>query len=77
MTRILILLVRVYQWLISPLIGPRCRFYPSCSHYTVEALSRHGLLRGGFYAARRIACCHPWHPGGFDPVPEPRSAEKR
>jgi conserved hypothetical protein YidD len=77
MTRIPILLVRIYQWLISPLIGPCCRFHPSCSHYTIEALSKHGLLRGSYLAVRRIARCHPWHPGGFDPVPDPRSAEKR
>ncbi|MBV6424222.1 MAG: putative membrane protein insertion efficiency factor [Steroidobacteraceae bacterium] len=62
-------LIRLYQWTLSPLLGPRCRFYPSCSHYALEAVDRFGVLRGGWLAARRIGRCHPWHPGGFDPVP--------
>jgi uncharacterized protein len=61
-------LIRVYQWTVSPLLGPRCRFYPSCSQYALEALMRFGVLEGGWLAARRLARCHPWHPGGFDPV---------
>jgi putative membrane protein insertion efficiency factor len=64
------LLIRAYQRLISPLLGPRCRFYPSCSHYALEAVERHGALRGAWLAARRILRCHPFHPGGFDPVPD-------
>jgi len=76
MKRPLIYLVRLYQWLISPLLGPRCRFHPTCSHYAIEALERHGLLRGLYLTLRRIGRCHPWHPGGFDPVPEP-SSDKR
>lgn len=63
------LLIRGYQLFISPLLGPRCRFYPSCSHYAQEALQTHGLRRGGWLALRRIGRCHPWHPGGVDPVP--------
>ena len=62
-------LIRVYQRLISPLLPPSCRFYPSCSQYALEAVSRHGALRGTWLAARRLARCHPFHPGGFDPVP--------
>jgi uncharacterized protein len=63
------LLIRLYQWTVSPLFGPRCRFYPSCSHYAHEALGRFGLMRGGWLALQRIARCHPFHPGGWDPVP--------
>ena len=69
LTRCLQLLIRSYQLFISPLLGPRCRFYPSCSHYAQEALQVHGLRRGGWLALRRIGRCHPWHPGGVDPVP--------
>lgn len=61
--------IRGYQRLISRLLPPMCRFYPSCSRYAVEALSNHGLWRGLWLAARRIARCHPFHPGGLDPVP--------
>lgn len=67
--RPLIWLVRGYQLAISPLLPPSCRFYPTCSCYAIEALQRHGALRGGWLALRRIARCHPWHPGGHDPVP--------
>jgi putative membrane protein insertion efficiency factor len=65
----LIWLVRGYQLAISPLLPPSCRFYPTCSCYTIEALQRHGFLKGGWLAVRRIGRCHPWHPGGDDPVP--------
>ena len=62
-------LIRLYQRALSPLLGPRCRYYPSCSQYALEALEQHGLLRGLGLALRRIGRCHPLHPGGFDPVP--------
>jgi putative membrane protein insertion efficiency factor len=67
-------LIRVYRYCISPLLGPSCRFYPSCSCYADEAIQQHGALRGSYLAVRRILRCHPWHPGGYDPVPrEPAS----
>jgi hypothetical protein len=69
MRRVLLALLRGYQLAISPLIGPRCRFYPSCSNYAIEAVRVHGALRGGWLALRRIGRCNPWNHGGFDPVP--------
>jgi uncharacterized protein len=67
--RALVLLVRAYQLTLSRMLPPSCRFHPSCSSYAVEALSRHGALRGLSLSAKRIARCHPLHPGGVDPVP--------
>ena len=64
------LLIKVYQWMISPLLGPRCRFYPTCSHYAIEAIDRHGAWRGTRLALKRLVKCHPFHEGGLDPVPE-------
>ncbi|MBE9607792.1 membrane protein insertion efficiency factor YidD [Chitinilyticum piscinae] len=69
MSRLCIALIRVYQLCISPLIGPRCRYTPSCSHYGIEAFRRHGFLRGGWLTLRRLARCHPWGGHGHDPVP--------
>ena len=63
-------LIRTYRYLISPMLGPSCRFYPSCSCYAEEALQTHGTLLGSYLATRRILRCHPWHPGGYDPVPQ-------
>ncbi len=67
--RILIVPIRGYQRFVSPLLPPSCRFTPSCSHYAIEALGKHGAVKGGWLAARRIARCHPWGPTGYDPVP--------
>ncbi|HTI62683.1 MAG TPA: membrane protein insertion efficiency factor YidD [Gemmatimonadaceae bacterium] len=69
MRRVLVLLVRGYQVAISPILPASCRYYPSCSAYAIEALERHGALRGTWLAMRRIARCHPFKPGGYDPVP--------
>ena len=70
MRQLATLLIRIYQGTISPLLGPRCRFYPSCSSYTLEAIARFGFMKGAGLGVLRLARCHPWHPGGFDPVPE-------
>ncbi|MGE0484252.1 MAG: membrane protein insertion efficiency factor YidD [Gammaproteobacteria bacterium] len=68
----LVALIQVYRVLVSPLLGPRCRYLPSCSAYALEALETHGVLRGGWLALRRVLRCHPWGGSGYDPVPGPR-----
>jgi putative membrane protein insertion efficiency factor len=65
----LIWVIKLYQYLISPLLGNRCRFYPSCSHYAESAIERFGVFRGSWLIVRRCLKCHPWHPGGEDPIP--------
>lgn len=70
MKRLLIWLVKAYSLLVSPVLGNNCRYYPSCSAYMVEAIERFGALRGGWMGIRRLSRCHPFHEGGFDPVPE-------
>jgi putative membrane protein insertion efficiency factor len=72
---VLIGAVRVYQWTIRPVIGANCRFEPSCSHYAIEALARHGAFGGSVLTARRILRCNPWHEGGEDPVPPAPAAK--
>jgi uncharacterized protein len=67
--RLLISLVRVYQYLLSPFFGQQCRFSPTCSQYALEALRKHGAIKGGYYACARLLKCHPWHAGGHDPIP--------
>jgi uncharacterized protein len=67
--RLLLLLIRGYRRLLSPLLPPSCRFHPSCSRYALEAIHRHGALKGSWLAVRRLARCHPFNAGGFDPVP--------
>ncbi|KFN50098.1 hypothetical protein P873_00980 [Arenimonas composti TR7-09 = DSM 18010] len=70
MKKFVLLLLRAYKLFISPLLGPRCRFHPTCSTYTMQAVERFGVLRGGWLGTCRICRCHPLHPGGYDPVPE-------
>ena len=70
MASLLILLIRCYQRVLSPFIGNQCRFHPTCSRYAVEALQKHGALRGTWLAARRVTRCHPLNAGGIDPVPD-------
>lgn len=72
MKRLLLGLITGYRYLLSPFLGPSCRFYPTCSAYASEAIETHGALRGSWLAVKRILKCHPWHPGGLDPVPPPR-----
>ncbi|MDA1080594.1 MAG: membrane protein insertion efficiency factor YidD [Gemmatimonadetes bacterium] len=69
MKRALLFVIRLYQGAISPHLAPSCRYFPTCSSYAREAIEKHGALRGAGLAARRIARCHPFRPGGFDPVP--------
>jgi len=65
----LIVLIKIYQLIVSPLFPPSCRFTPTCSHYTLEALKKYGILKGGWLGIRRIMQCHPWGGSGYDPVP--------
>jgi putative membrane protein insertion efficiency factor len=69
MKTLLLAFIRAYQYLLRPMLGSNCRFYPSCSDYAREAIERHGAIRGTWLAIKRVARCHPYHPGGFDPVP--------
>ena len=69
MSKLLLSLIKAYRYLLSPMLGPSCRFFPSCSSYAVEAIEKHGAGHGAWLALKRIARCHPWHPGGYDPVP--------
>lgn len=69
MKHVLIFIINIYKWCISPFVGHHCRFYPTCSTYASEAIATHGSLRGSWLALRRLLKCHPWHEGGVDPVP--------
>ena len=68
--RILLVLLGAYRRFVSPLLPDACRLVPSCSEYAAAAIAKHGAMRGGILAAKRLARCNPWHPGGFDPVPD-------
>jgi putative membrane protein insertion efficiency factor len=69
MARLLVWLINGYQYLLSPLLGSNCRFSPSCSHYACQALQKYGVWQGSQLAVRRLLRCHPWHDGGYDPLP--------
>lgn len=77
MQRLLILLIGVYRYALSPFLGNNCRFYPSCSCYAQEAIASHGAIRGTWLTARRLSRCHPWHEGGVDPVPPVNDPHKK
>ncbi|WPE17966.1 membrane protein insertion efficiency factor YidD [Candidatus Thioglobus autotrophicus] len=70
MRYLLLIPIKLYQLLISPLLGSNCRFQPTCSQYAYDSVKDHGLIKGFILAAKRIGKCHPWHEGGFDPVPK-------
>lgn len=74
--RLAVRIIRLYQKLISPMLGPHCRFYPTCSQYAVEALTKHGVVKGTGYTVLRVCKCHPLHPGGVDFVPPHKSQEE-
>lgn len=74
---VFLLIIRFYQRAISPLLGKNCRFYPTCSSYTYEAIETHGVVKGIFLGIKRIIKCHPFHPGGYDPVPGHHIQAKR
>lgn len=69
MKRVMLLFIALYRYTISPLLGRHCRFEPSCSEYAADAIREHGAARGSYLGMSRMCRCHPWHPGGFDPVP--------
>ena len=73
MKKILLGVIWIYQVTISPLLGQRCRFYPSCSRYAAEAVEKHGVVKGSLLSAKRVCKCHPFHPGGVDLVPDPEA----
>jgi len=76
-SKILIFLVNVYKYGISPIFPPRCRYVPTCSSYAIEAIKIHGPLKGGYLSAKRILSCHPWGGSGYDPVPEKKDIKQK
>jgi len=69
MTRILLMVIKAYQYLISPMLGPSCRFTPTCSEYAAQAVQKYGAIKGLWLGIKRVGRCHPWHDGGYDPLP--------
>jgi putative membrane protein insertion efficiency factor len=77
MQKILIIFIRAYQYLLSPFLAGGCRYTPTCSQYAIEAITEHGVLKGLFLTTKRISCCHPWHAGGYDPVPQSKTTNAK
>lgn len=69
MTRLLLIFIKAYQYLISPMLGPSCRFTPTCSEYAAQAVKKYGAIKGVWMSVKRVGRCHPWHDGGYDPLP--------
>jgi putative membrane protein insertion efficiency factor len=69
MTRILLIVIKAYQYLISPMLGPSCRYTPTCSEYSAQAVKKYGAIKGLWLSIKRVGRCHPWHDGGYDPLP--------
>jgi putative membrane protein insertion efficiency factor len=69
-------IIKIYQTVLSPMLGPTCRFHPSCSYYTIDAITEHGMIEGTWLSIKRILKCHPLNDGGYDPVPEKRQKEE-
>jgi putative membrane protein insertion efficiency factor len=69
-------IIKIYQTVLSPMLGPTCRFHPSCSHYAIDAITEHGMIEGAWLSIKRILKCHPLNDGGYDPVPEKRQKEE-
>ena len=76
MRKLILGLIKLYQYTLSPLLGSNCRFHPTCSAYAVEAIDKYGVVRGGYLSLRRLIKCHPFHSGGFDPVPDSKRLSK-
>ncbi|MBD3223234.1 MAG: membrane protein insertion efficiency factor YidD [Caldithrix sp.] len=75
MKTVLLKIIRFYQLFISPITPPSCRFYPTCSDYSYHSIQAHGIIKGGWYSIKRVGKCHPFHPGGFDPVKENKQVD--
>ena len=75
-TYFLIKLIKIYQFLISPMLGSSCRYLPTCSEYSIDSLKEHGFFKGSFYSLKRISSCHPWGSGGFDPIKKDTKVKK-
>jgi putative membrane protein insertion efficiency factor len=77
MRKSVIILIRAYQYLLSPFLASSCRYTPTCSQYAIEAVTEHGIFKGLFLTTKRLSSCHPWHAGGYDPVPESKATNAK
>jgi putative membrane protein insertion efficiency factor len=77
MQKTLIISIRAYQYLLSPFLANSCRYIPTCSQFAIEAIKEHGVIKGLFLTTKRLSCCHPWHVGGYDPVPQSKTTNAK